>query len=79
MQLVMTKLINSIFLILILTIANTLVRAQTADPKDTELWTPVPAVVTAGINFSPPSDAIVLFDGSTWRRGNIPMGLIQDG
>ncbi len=73
MQLVMTKLINSIFLILILTIANTLVIAQSADPKDTELWTPVPPIVTPGVNFSPPSDAIVLFDGSNldaWSHAN---------
>ena len=33
-------------------------------PQDTEVWTPVPAVVTPGATDSaPPSDAIVLFDG----------------
>jgi hypothetical protein len=33
-------------------------------PQDTELWQPVPRVVTAGADCSaPPSDAIVLFDG----------------
>jgi hypothetical protein len=33
-------------------------------PEDTEVWQPVPAVVTPGANCSePPSDAIVLFDG----------------
>jgi 3-keto-disaccharide hydrolase len=33
-------------------------------PKDTEVWTPVPAVVTPGAsNTAAPSDAIVLFDG----------------
>ncbi len=33
-------------------------------PEDTELWQPVPPVVTPGANDSdPPSDAIVLFDG----------------
>jgi hypothetical protein len=33
-------------------------------PEDTELWTPVPKVVTPGAtNAAPPSDAIVLFDG----------------
>lgn len=34
-------------------------------PEDTEVWEPVPKVVTAGaINtYAPPSDAIVLFDG----------------
>ena len=39
--------------------------AQTQiDPKLTEVWTPVPPVVTPGLNQAPPSDAIVLFDGT---------------
>jgi hypothetical protein len=34
------------------------------NPKDTEVWEPVPKVVTPGLdNAAPPSDAIVLFDG----------------
>ena len=34
-------------------------------PEDTEIWEPVPAVVTPGVTCgAPPSDAIVLFDGS---------------
>ncbi len=42
--------------------------AQTPDakpkPEDTEIWSPVPAVVTPGASFAEaPSDAIVLFDG----------------
>ena len=40
--------------------------AGTAKPKpeDTEIWQPVPAVVTPGASFAEaPSDAIVLFDG----------------
>lgn len=33
-------------------------------PKDTEVWEPVPKIVTPGItDAAPPSDAIVLFDG----------------
>lgn len=33
-------------------------------PEDTEVWTPVPKIVTPGVTDSaPPSDAIVLFDG----------------
>lgn len=33
-------------------------------PEDTEIWEPVPKVVTPGANnTAPPSDAIVLFDG----------------
>jgi hypothetical protein len=40
--------------------------AQQAGPKpqDTEVWEPVPKIVTPGVTDSaPPSDAIVLFDG----------------
>jgi hypothetical protein len=33
-------------------------------PRDTEVWEPVPRIVTPGAsNAAPPSDAIVLFDG----------------
>jgi hypothetical protein len=33
-------------------------------PQDTEVWTPVPPIVTPGrTNADPPSDAVVLFDG----------------
>src|SRR6476659_1995698 len=35
-----------------------------AKPQDTEVWEPVPKVVTPGPhNTEPPSDAVVLFDG----------------
>ena len=35
-----------------------------AKPQDTEVWEPVPKIVTPGAtNSAPPSDAIVLFDG----------------
>jgi hypothetical protein len=38
--------------------------AQTGDPKLTEVWTPVPKIVTPGATSSDaPSDAIILFDG----------------
>lgn len=33
-------------------------------PEETEVWEPEPAVVTAPADGSPPSDAVVLFDGS---------------
>lgn len=37
---------------------------QTPKPEDTEIWTPVPKVITPGNTFrDAPSDAIVLFDG----------------
>ena len=35
-----------------------------AKPEDTEVWTPVPKIITPGTSpTAPPSDAIVLFDG----------------
>src|SRR3954469_9902562 len=38
-------------------------------PKDTEVWEPVPPVVTPGpTNSDPPSDAIVLFDGTNLEQ-----------
>ena len=40
------------------------VKDENADPKATEQWEPVPAIVSPGATDSaPPSDAIVLFDG----------------
>ena len=39
-------------------------QATKPKPEDTEVWTPVPAIVTPGATeAAPPSDAIVLFDG----------------
>jgi hypothetical protein len=39
-------------------------QASAARPEQTEVWEPVPKVVTPGANdTAPPSDAIVLFDG----------------
>jgi hypothetical protein len=33
-------------------------------PEDTEVWKPVPPIITPGAtNSAPPSDAIILFDG----------------
>jgi hypothetical protein len=38
--------------------------AQQAKPEDTEIWSPIPKVVTPGKTFrDAPSDAIILFDG----------------
>jgi hypothetical protein len=48
-------------------IAQQPVAAPTAskpDPRDTEVWTPEPKIVTPGASYGqPPSDAILLFDG----------------
>lgn len=53
------------------------------DPKTTEVWTPVPAIVAAPVGGAP-SDAIVLFDGrdvSAWESeqgGRVPWS-VADG
>jgi hypothetical protein len=40
-------------------------KVEPTDPKQTEVWTPVPVVVTPGqVNSSAPSDAVVIFDGT---------------
>lgn len=53
--------------IAVLLAVSAVVVARTAgkpNPKDTEVWAPVPPVVTPGTTAgAPPSDAIVLFDG----------------
>ena len=45
-------------------------------PEETEVWSPVPPVVTPGTtNAQPPSDALILFDGrdlSKWESVNKP-------
>jgi hypothetical protein len=44
-------------------------RPPSFKPQDTEQWTPVPPVVTPGrVDSAPPSDAIVLFDGSSLNQ-----------
>lgn len=37
-------------------------------PEATEIWEPKPKIVTPGIGTAPPSDAIVLFDGSSMNK-----------
>ena len=54
------------------------------NPESTELWEPVPPVVTPGENNKPPSDAIVLFDGtnlSEWTniKGEAAGWTVADG
>ena len=53
-------------------------------PEDTETWEPEPVVVTPGRGGSPPSDAVVLFDGrdlSAWVGDDgVPAGwTVEDG
>ncbi len=43
--------------------------APRGNPPDTEVWQPVPAVITPGQNYGlPPSDAVVLFDGTNLQQ-----------
>ena len=48
--------------------------AQEWHPELTYLWEPVPPVVTPGNGTAPPSDAIVLFDGSDMNQWEKPDG-----
>ena len=59
---------------------------QQMKPEETEIWTPVPAVVTPGAtDAEPPSDAIVLFDGKNldqWvnaQTGTPAEWVVRDG
>lgn len=51
-------------LLFILCLLPFILHAQITDPKATEVWEPVPRIVTPGNTNTPPSDAIVLFDGT---------------
>jgi hypothetical protein len=52
------------FSILAVPLVSAQEQAQQPKPEETEVWQPVPAVVTPGATLSaPPSDAVVLFDG----------------
>src|SRR4051812_6617505 len=56
---------RTILALTLVVVAAPSIQAQAkGKPEDTEVWTPVPRVVTPGrSNDAPPSDAIVLFDG----------------
>ena len=68
-----------------LVIFTVVVTAQNKpNPESTELWEPVPPVVTPGENGKPSSDAIVLFDGTNltgWEclDGNPADWIVADG
>jgi len=60
----MLRLSRAAVIALIVTTARGSGAAAQAKPQDTEVWTPVPPIVTPGrTNADPPSDAVVLFDG----------------
>jgi hypothetical protein len=57
---------KSVLIIFLLLVIHSVAISQRADPRETEVWIPVPEVVipVGPIKMIPPSDAIVLFDGS---------------
>ncbi len=81
------KYLKAIFLSTIFCMGGFLALAQedqTIEPKLTEVWEPVPPIVTPGVGTSPPSDAIVLFDGNdlnAWLGENdkLPEWKVADG
>ena len=55
----------AVFSLLVTRSAARQVPARQGRPADTEIWEPVPTAVTPGAtNGAPPSDAIILFDGT---------------
>jgi hypothetical protein len=51
------------FVVIIIFLSGCFNVLSQTDPKLTEVWDPVPAIITPGTGTSAPSDAIVLFDG----------------
>ena len=54
-------------------IVQTLSSQSKLNPEDTEIWDPEPKVVTPAKSSAPPSDAIILFDGTDflkWQHEN---------
>jgi Domain of Unknown Function (DUF1080) len=53
--------------------------SQQGDPKATEIWSPVPPVVRPGSGAAPPSDAVILFDGTNLVEWREPKWKLEDG
>ncbi|MEM8906685.1 MAG: DUF1080 domain-containing protein [Bacteroidota bacterium] len=60
--------IRNYLLLLLLSTTVLWAQAQTKDPVDTEVWEPEPRVVSPGMGTAPPSDALVLFDGTSLKN-----------
>ena len=82
---------KKLLLFLTLIIVVNQLYAQEMKPQDTEIWEPEPAVVTPGEGTAPPSDAIVLFNGTNldnwestkggeakWELGGGAMTVVKD-
>ena len=59
-------------------------QAQRRDNEVTDVWEPVPEIVTPGVGSAPPSDAIILFDGGNldnWigRNEQAALWSVSDG
>ena len=54
--------------LLLLSLIQYALIAQVKTPESTELYSPVPPVITPGEGINPPSDAIVLFNGSDFDQ-----------
>ncbi|MBD1393279.1 3-keto-disaccharide hydrolase [Mucilaginibacter glaciei] len=80
---------NKLIIIILFTAASLSATAQTGKPEATEVWAPIPRVVTAAEKTgAAPSDALILFDGNTldeWvltndstltRKWNVAGGII---
>ena len=63
----------SLFLLSAFSAATAIGQTHTGDPKLSEVWTPVPAIVTPGKTAQDaPSDATVLFNGKDFSAWNGP-------
>jgi hypothetical protein len=63
-KIVSSKFTNLILFFAIILTVNCFAQEQKENVKSTAIWEPVPKVVTPGEGTKPPSDAIILMDGS---------------
>ena len=57
---------KKIFYILLIQLFEITYSQKLPNPEDFEVWEPEPQVVVTGIINSPPSDAIIIFDGTNF-------------